>query len=60
MNLPNVLTVGRILLFYTPRKLLSSQNISLNSPDFLEKKLIESIEEFSKRERRFGKISDQI
>ena len=35
-----ILTVGRILLFYTPRKLLSSQNISLNSPDFLGKKLV--------------------
>ncbi|MEE3266368.1 MAG: U32 family peptidase, partial [SAR324 cluster bacterium] len=29
-----ILIVGRILLFYTPRKLLSSQNISINSPDF--------------------------
>ena len=29
-------------------------------PDFDEKALIESIEEFNKRERRFGKISEQI
>ena len=35
-----ILAVGRILLFYTPRKLLSSQDFSTNSPDFLEKKLV--------------------
>ena len=29
-------------------------------PDFDEKKLIESLKEFNKRERRFGKISEQI
>ena len=35
-----ILAVGRILLFYTPRKLLSSQDFSTDSPDFLEKKLV--------------------
>ncbi len=29
-------------------------------PEFDEKALFESIEEFNKRERRFGKISEQI
>ena len=35
-----ILAVGRILLFYTPRKLISSQDFSMKSPDFLETKLV--------------------
>ena len=35
-----ILAVGRILLFYTPRKLLSSQFFATKSTDFLEKRLI--------------------
>ncbi|MCH2266416.1 MAG: U32 family peptidase [SAR324 cluster bacterium] len=37
-----ILAVGRILLFYTPRKLLSSNTSSQNYPDFLENKLVPS------------------
>ena len=50
-----ILTVGRILLFYTPRKLLSSQNISINSPDFLEKKLVPG----DQPQRQFPTVENQ-
>jgi putative protease len=50
-----ILTVGRILLFYTPRKLLSSQNISINPPDFLEKKLVPG----DQPQRQFPTVENQ-
>ena len=50
-----ILTVGRILLFYTPRKLLSSQNISINTPDFLEKLLVPG----DQPQRQFPTVENQ-
>ena len=50
-----ILTVGRILLFYTPRKLLSSQNISIKSPDFIEKKLVPG----DQPQRQFPTVENQ-
>jgi len=50
-----ILAVGRILLFYTPRKLLSSQNFLTNSPDFLEKKLVAG----DQPQRQFPTVENQ-
>ena len=50
-----ILAVGRILLFYTPRKLLSSQNFLTNSPYFLEKKLVAG----DQPQRQFPTVENQ-
>ena len=50
-----ILAVGRILLFYTPRKLLSSQDFSTNSADFLEKKLVPG----DQPQRQFPTVENQ-
>ena len=50
-----ILVVGRILLFYTPRKLLSSPDFSKNSPDFLEKKLVPG----DKPQQQFPTVENQ-
>lgn len=50
-----ILGVGRILLFYTPRKLLSINDSSEHSPEFLEKKLVPS----DQPQRQFPTIENQ-
>ncbi len=50
-----ILAAGRILLFYTPRKLLSNYESSKNSFDFIEKTLVPS----DQQQRKFSTLENQ-
>ena len=50
-----ILSVGRILLFYTPRKLLSDDKNSKNSLDFIERILVPS----DQQQRQFRTLQNQ-
>ena len=50
-----ILSAGRILLFYTPRKLLSNYKKSKNSLDFIEKILVPS----DQQQRKFRTLENQ-
>ncbi len=50
-----ILSIGRILLFYTPRKLLSDDKTSKNSLDFIERILVPS----DQQQRQFRTLENQ-